>query len=143
MPRRLRNIVPALFILCAAAAAPAQGTRTPAPGSAERRAVTDALRAPVEKELRQKVVFKIDHLKAAGGWAFLRGVPQRPGGGKVDYDITPYRERADDGAFDDWICALLRKKGGKWQVVKYNIGATDVVYLDWDKEFKAPPEIFR
>jgi len=143
MLRRLRLCLPVLFILfVAAGVVSAQGTNTPAPGSAERKAIADALRAPVEKELKQKVVFKIDHLKVSGDWAFLRGVPQRPGGGKVDYSATPYRQRIEDGVFDDWICALLRKRAGKWQVVKYVIGATDVVYEGWDEEYKAPSSIF-
>lgn len=144
MLSRLCLFLPALVIICAAAAgaAAAQEAHTPAPGSVERKAVADALRTPVERELRQKVIFKIDHLKASGDWAFLRGVPQRPGGGKVDYSITPYQQRIEDGVFDDWICALLRKRAGKWQVVKYVIGATDVVYEGWDEEYKAPSAIF-
>ena len=143
MLSRPRLFLPALFIIAAAAAASAQEARTPAPGSAERKTIADSLRAPVEKELKQKVVFKIDHLKVSGSWAFLRGVPQRPGGGRVDYSVTPYQQRIEDGAFDDWICALLRKKAGKWQVVKYYIGATDVVYEGWDVVYKAPSAIFR
>lgn len=142
MFRRLRPVLSALVIIAAAAAASAQETHTPAPGSAERKAIADALRAPVEKELKQKVVFKIDHLKVSGDWAFLRGVPQRTDGGKVDYSATPYQQRIEDGVFDDWICALLRKRAGKWQVVKYVIGATDVVYEGWDEEYKAPSSIF-
>lgn len=144
MLRRLCLFVSALVIVAAAAgAAWAQEAHTPAPGSAERKAVADALRAPVERELRQKVVFKLDHLKVSGEWAFLRGVPQRPGGGKIDYSATPYRQRIADGVFDDWICALLRKRAGKWQVVKYVIGATDVVYEGWDEEYHAPSVIFQ
>jgi hypothetical protein len=142
MPRKLRLFLPLFLLVSAAAAATAQ-TTTPAAGSPERKAIADALRAPVERELGQKVVFKIDHLKLKDGWAFLRGVPQRPGGGKVNYNSTPYRRRIEDGVFDDWICALLRKKAGKWQVVKYVIGATDVVYLGWDEEYHAPPAIFQ
>ena len=132
-----------LLLACAAGASAQSGTYTPAAGSAERRAVADALRAPVERELRQKVVFKIDALKLKDGWAFLRGVPQRPDGGKVDYSRTVYQERIENGVFDNWICALLRKQGGKWRVVKYVIGATDVAYEGWDKEYKAPSAIFR
>lgn len=143
MLSRLRLFLPALFIIAVAGAASAQETHTPAPGSVERRGIADALRAPVEKELRQKVVFKIEHLKVSGDWAFLRGVPQRPGGGKVDYSATQYRQRIEDGVFDDWICALLRRRAGKWQVVKYVIGATDVVYEGWDEEYHAPSSIFR
>jgi hypothetical protein len=131
-----------LLLACAARASAQSSPYTPAPGTPERRGIADALRAPVERELRQKVVFKIDALKVKDGWAFLRGVPQRPGGGKVEYSSTAYQEQIENGAFDDWICALLRRQGGKWRVVKYVIGATDVVYEGWDAEYKAPSAIF-
>jgi hypothetical protein len=115
---------------------------TPAPQTAERKAIADALRAPVEKKLRKSVVFKIEHLKVQDGWAFLRGVPQRPDGKPMDYSDTSYRRQKDLGMFDDQISALLRKKGGQWVVVTYDIGATDVVYLDWAEKHKAPSAIF-
>ena len=145
MHRKLRLLLPLLLLVSAAAAtARAQdGTTTPAAGSPERKAIADALRAPVERELRQKVVFKIDDLKLKDGWAFLRGVPQRPDGGGVDYSSTRYKQAVKDGVFDDGIVALLRKKAGKWQVVKYVIGATDVPYVTWDKDYKAPSAIFQ
>jgi hypothetical protein len=143
MQRKLRLLLPILLLVSAAGAARAQGgTTSPAPGSPERKAIADALRAPVERELKQKVVFKVDSLKLKDGWAFLRGVPQRPDGGKVDYSSTPHAEAINAGAFDDGIVALLRKKAGKWQVVKYVIGATDVPYVTWDKDYKAPSAIF-
>ncbi len=103
----------------------------------------DALRFPVEKELKRKVIFKVDHLKVQDGWAFLRGVPREAGGKAIDYRGTVYQQAKDDGVFDDWICALLRKQAGEWRVVKYVIGATDVVYENWDQEHKAPAAIFR
>ena len=115
---------------------------TPAPQTPERKAIADALRAPVEKELKKSVVFKIDHLKVLDGWAFLRGVPQRPDGKPMDYNDTPYRKQKGLGMFDDQISALLKQEGEKWVVVTYNIGATDVVYLDWPEKYKAPPAIF-
>ena len=143
MHKKLSALLPLFLLLFAAADAQAQrGASTPAPGSAERKAITDSLRAPVERELKQKVVFKIDHLKVSGTWAFLRGVPQQSGGGEIDYSKTAYRERVEDGTFDDGIVALLRKKAGKWQVVKYVIGATDVPYVTWDADYKAPSAIF-
>ena len=144
MQRKLRLLLPLLLLVSAAAAtARAQdSTTTPAAGSPERKAIADALRAPVERELKQKVVFKVDSLKLKDGWAFLRGVPQRPDGGEVNYGATRYKQRIEDGVFDDGIVALLRMKAGKWQVVKYVIGATDVPYVTWDKDYKAPSAIF-
>ena len=102
----------------------------------------DLLRVPVEKELKQKVIFKIDHLKVMSGWAFMTGKPLRSAGKNVDYKKTIYREAVDSGAFDDWICALWRKQGSKWRLVRYAIGATDVVWDPWPKDFGAPKAIF-
>lgn len=118
-------------------------TYTPKPGSPERKQIMDALRAPVEKSLKKSAEFKVDHLKVKSGWAFMRGVPQQPGGMKMDYKGTEYQSAIEDGVFDDWICALLKKENGKWKVVRYVIGATDVVFDGWDKEFGIGPEIFR
>jgi hypothetical protein len=115
---------------------------TPKTGSVERKAIMDALRVPVQRELKQPVIFKVDHLKVLQGWAFMRGVPKRPDGGSVSYKGTPYQEALEAGAFDDWICALLQKREGKWQVVIHVIGATDVVYEGWDRKYKAPSAIF-
>src|ERR1044072_3902091 len=79
---------------------------TPKQGSSERKALMDALRVPVEKDLNKKVVFKVDHLKVQGDWAFMRGVPQQPNGARMDYRGTAYQQAIKAGFFDDWICAL-------------------------------------
>ena len=115
---------------------------TPEKGSAERKAITDALRVPVEKKLKQSVVFNIDHLMVQDDWALLLGAPRKPNGDMIDYSRTVYAEAKRQGMFDDNISALLRKVRGRWTVVKYVIGATDVVYLDWDKRYRAPSGIF-
>jgi hypothetical protein len=142
----MRGAIFSLAIL-ALASGPQTFTRqqqpyTPKQGDAERRAITDALRAPVEKQLKQKVVFKIDHLRVQNEWAFLRGVPQRPDGTALDYRGTPYQDAIDAGAFDDGVAALLRKRKGRWQVVQFVVGATDVPYVGWDKKYRAPSAIF-
>ncbi|MBS1809086.1 MAG: hypothetical protein JST84_13060 [Acidobacteria bacterium] len=116
---------------------------TPALTDPVRKAILDSLRKPVEKELRQSVKFKVDHFKVQGDWAFLRGVPQQPDGKPIDYRKTPYQQAIKDGVFDDWFCALLQKRKGVWQVVQYAIGATDVPWDGWDKQFKAPSSIFQ
>ena len=143
--RRGAAIFSCLLLALAAGAevrARRQGPHTPKQGDAERRAITDALRAPVEKQLKQKVVFRIDHLKVQNDWAFLRGVPQRPDGAALDYKGTPYQTAVDAGAFDDGIVALLQKRKGRWQVVRFVVGATDVPYVEWDKKYRAPSAIF-
>jgi hypothetical protein len=133
-----------LFLCVASSAAFAQKQPyTPERGGVERQAIMDALRVPVEKKLKKKAIFKVDHLKAQNGWAFMRGVPQMSDGSPMDYSDTVYKDAIDEGVFDDWICALFRKQGDKWKVVVYVIGATDVVYEGWDRKYKAPSAIFR
>ncbi len=128
--------------MMAAIAASAQSARTPEKGSPERKAILDALRVPVEKELKQKIVFVTDHFKVQGTWAFVSGTPQTADGGRPDYRNTEYWDAADSGAFDDNFFALLRKIGGKWRVVTKAIGCTDVCYADWWSRYKAPKAIF-
>jgi hypothetical protein len=133
-----------LIVLCTVVTASAQGPPyTPKTGTPERKAIIDALRAPVEAKLKQKVVFQVDHLKAQSGWVFLRGIPRQPTRAPIDYRGTPYQSAKESGAFDDWICALLKNEAGKWRVVVFVIGATDVVYTGWDDKYKAPPAIFK
>ncbi len=115
---------------------------TPKPGSPERKAIADALRAPVKTELQTDVIFKINRLKVQGEWAFLAGVPLKPNGSEMDYKGTVYQEAIREGAFDGGIFALLRKTDGQWITVRYVIGATDVPYVDWPQELGAPKAIF-
>src|SRR5262245_32169727 len=70
--RRLFVSFVILLIFCCVAGGLAQNQPyTPEKGSPERKAIVDALRVPVERKLRQEVIFKIDHLKVMNGWAFL------------------------------------------------------------------------
>ncbi len=140
MLRRLTGCL--LLTIFAAAASAAQSAYTPEKGSAERKAILDAIRIPVERELKQKVVFVADHFRVQGTWAFVSGTPQSANGGQPDYSITPYAEAVDSGAFDNNFFALMRKTGGKWKIVTRAIGCTDVCFADWWSRYKAPKAIF-
>ena len=131
-----------LVLLIFAASATAQSAYTPEKGSPERKAILDALRIPVERELKQKIVFVADEFRVQGTWAFIGGSPQSPSGGEPNYRGTQYHEAKNEGVFDNNFFALLRKTGGKWRVVKYLIGCTDVCYANWWSEHKAPKAIF-
>jgi hypothetical protein len=120
----------------------AQKTYTPEKGSTERAAILNALRVPVERSLKQKIQFSINNFRVRGNWAFLDGTPQNSSGGKPNYKNTQYQDAIDAEAFDNNFFALLRKTGGKWRVVKYQIGCTDVCYLPWIEYYKAPKAIF-
>jgi hypothetical protein len=130
------------IVLIFAFAVFAQNAYTPEKGSAERGAILNALRAPVERELKQKIQFAVTNFKVRGNWAFLDGEPQNASGGKPEYENTKYGEAIEAGMFDNNFFALLKKTGGKWRVVKYQIGCTDVCALDWATQYKAPKAIF-
>lgn len=120
----------------------AQSAYTPEKGSPERKAILDALRIPVERDLKQKIVFVADNFKVQGNWAFVGGTPRNAKGGSPDYSRTKYAEAENEGAFDNNFFALLKKTGGKWKVTTYAIGCTDVCFADWWSRYKAPKGIF-
>ena len=130
------------IVLISAFSVFAQSLHTPEKGSVERTEILNALRAPVERELRQKIQFAVDHFNVQSNWAFLDGKPQTAAGGEPNYKGTEHQKAIDYGAFDNNFFALLKKTGGKWRVVKYQIGCTDVCYLTWAKDFRAPKAIF-
>lgn len=131
-----------LLLLAFAAPLPAQSVYTPEKGSPERKAILDALRVPVERDLKQKIVFVTDNFKVQGTWAFVSGTPQTAGGGSPDYSRTKFAEAVDSGAFDNNFFALMKKTSGRWKVTTYAIGCTDVCFADWWRRYRAPKAIF-
>jgi hypothetical protein len=95
---------------------------------AERKAVLNALRPAVEKKLGPDVEFVVQVIRVEDGWAFVMADPQRKGGKPID-GTRIFGEDFEnmDGLRVD---AVLRKRSGRWTVVDYGIGATDVWYCD-------------
>ncbi|HEY6122435.1 MAG TPA: hypothetical protein VIV66_20940 [Pyrinomonadaceae bacterium] len=149
MPRPFIALLLVLFSALSAIAQSGGSTKgfngevyTPEKGSPERKAILDSLRVPIEKKLKQSIVFKIDHFKVQNGWAFILATPQKPDGGVPDYRGTVYQSAVAAGAFDNGVVALFHNLNGKWKLVNYVLGATDVPYVDWDKTYHAPHAIF-
>lgn len=90
------------------------------PSPVERRAILDALRPVVVKELGGPVEFVVTQIRVIEPYAFLIVTPQRPGGGVI---ATPSEEM--DGVRTE---AILTKRNGRWSVTHHGIGATDVWY---------------
>lgn len=118
----------------------AQSGYTPEKGSPERKLILDALRIPVERDLKQKIVFVADDFKVQGDWAFVSGRPTTPAGENPNLNNTAWDGQED--MFDHNFFGLLRKRAGKWRVVAYALGCTDVCYLDWWSRYKAPKAVF-
>ncbi|MBL8122625.1 MAG: hypothetical protein JNJ39_00835 [Blastocatellia bacterium] len=136
------KLLVAISLSLFAIALQAQTPYTPEKGSPERKAILDALRIPVERDLKQKVVFVAENFNVLGSWAFVSGTPQNANGGSPDYSRTQYADALDSGAFDNNFFALLRKTAGKWKVTTYAIGCTDVCYADWWRRYRAPKGVF-
>ena len=136
-----------LIALCCLAAtcthSYAQHAYTPAAGTPERKAIMDVLRVPVEADLRQKVVFKVQHLRIVGPWALARVVPVRPNGSEIDYTRTKYRDELEEGAFDGEGEALLRKDGNGWRLLEWRFGASDTEVPIWLEKYRAPASLNR
>lgn len=116
-----------LSILCWSPAT-AQSTYEPARGSAERKAVMDAVRPLMEARLHAPVEFVVNWMRVGNSWAFVGVSPQRPGGGVIDPKQTYLADQADymDGLH---TYALLRHQYGRWNIIDFAIGPTDVF---WD-----------
>ncbi len=115
---------------------------TPPRGSPLRAAILDGLRPMVEAEVGKPVEFVVRQMRVVGEWAFVLVTPQRPGGGPIPYLYTRYQAAVDAGAFDDQVAALLRETPSGWLVYEYNLGATDVPWVDWGGFYPVPPEVF-
>ncbi len=131
-----------LTIFCAAfvTVSSAQAVYTPERNSAERAAILNALRVPVERDLKQKIVFVVGRISVQMGWAFVSGEPQTATGTRPNLKGTAWEAMPD--LFDNNFFGLLRKQRGKWRVVIHALGCTDVCYLDWWQTHKAPRDIF-
>jgi hypothetical protein len=141
----MRKSLPVFFFIITLSVANvfAQRVYTPKKGSAERKAIINTIRVPVEKELRQKIIFVISDFNVSGNWAFIGGEPRsKKTGGMPNYKGTEYQNAIESDVFDNNVFALFKKSGKKWKVVSYYIGCTDVCYAGWWKQFKAPKRIF-
>ena len=123
-----RGGLTALLALALAQATPAplaaqvNATAPATEGSAQRRAILDALRPTIVRELRSPVEFVVYRLAVENGWAALIVHPQRPGGGAIDGRHLPYFEDRD--GLD--IYAIMQFRGGRWVLRDHVIGATDI-----------------
>jgi len=109
----LRTLLLAVFLTVAGIAVaaplqarPAQETvrmlHTPQPGSAERRAILDAMRMKIMELHRLDVVFSVKSINVSHGWAWVHSLP-----------------RSKDGlaSYEDFY-ALLRNVNGRWMIAE-------------------------
>jgi hypothetical protein len=111
----------------AAQTGPVNASAAPATGTAQRRAILDALRPAVERRLGPGVEFVVTQMRVRSGWAFVMADPQRRGGRPIDG--RRYFGEDFDNMDGLTVTALLRFNRG-WTLVDHAIGATDAWYCD-------------
>lgn len=119
-----------LLAVALAQCARAAGDRayTPKPGSAERKAIMDALRPPVSRYVKKRVTFTEVKLFVCKGWAYMEATTVDSKGKKVGTELTTY------------VTALLRKTSGKWRPLEWAY-ATDVAAIEWEKKYPRAPRV--
>lgn len=120
----IRILVAALLVSSVPAAA--QMVHTPAPGSAKRKAILDALRPSIEAQFKSRVEFVPKVFCVQGTWALVFADGQRPGGGELPWRNVMDHDWHEVGGHE--ISAVLRFRNGRWNLVESAIGATDVWY---------------
>jgi hypothetical protein len=111
-------------------------------GSPLRATLMDALRPTFEAESNGPVEFVVDRLTVWRDWAFAEVRPQRPGGQRIDWRRTRYREAVESDTFSNVSFALLRRQGGSWILQEFVIGPTDVAWIEWQQRFRLPEALF-
>lgn len=101
---------------------------TPKPGSGERRAILRAVRGPVLKMTKRKVVtFTNVKMRANRNWAYVDAT-----------SVDSYRKPVGP-EFTNELAALVRKHNGRWVVAEWAY-ATDVISMGWEKKYPQVPK---
>jgi hypothetical protein len=107
----------------------------PPRGSAARAAILDTIRVMAEYDLGAPVEFVVLDLAAEGDLAFARLMAQRPGDVPIDMSDIPMVTRRfvpPDLIDGPRIEAFLARTDGRWHVVEYGVGSTDVWWWAFD-----------
>ncbi len=135
-----RTLLAAALIV--ASAAPLAAQTSPPRGSPERTALLDALRPTLVKEIGGPIAFVVTTMRVMGPWAYLHVKPTRPGGTRIDWSRTKFRDEMKQGEMSEGTMALLRRAGSGWKVVEFAIGPGDVAWDGWTAPHRVPRKLF-
>ncbi len=103
--------------------------------NARTKPMADVLRSVVEQELKTPVGLQVEMFKVDGGAAFIWAKATSPDGSTLDFSKTPFAKEYEGGVFSDDVFGLLKNEGGAWKVLASSVGATDVPFMCWWKEY--------
>ncbi len=116
---------------------------TPPPGSPERAAIMDALRPRYEEVFGKPIVFKVETLRVADGFAYAVVHPQRPDGAPVEKRV--WDKAFGDGCFQQRDSVVheywMQRKGGSWTIGVKNDMCADDSIIDQGDLIGAPPQL--
>ena len=115
---------------------------TPPKQTAERKAIIDAARVPIQLFLAQPTTFVVDILHTDGVWAYLEAHPIHPDDSPINWSITPYAEAISNGTMSDIVMVLMQYYEDRWTIVDYAIGPTGKYWTDWVDVFGVPKAMF-
>ena len=116
------------------------GVYTPKPGSPERKAIMDALRVPVQKDLKMPIIFVVapaepdGYFRVKQGWAFVYAEFRHSDGAPMG----PVYYAPADGNISADAAALLHRVHGRWHVLVHIVGGTDIPWVHWGRDYHAP-----
>jgi hypothetical protein len=111
-------------------------------GTPERTVLLDVVRASVQRRLGIKVIFEVGRLAVFGNWAFAGLHPRTEAGNRIDYRRTLIAKDFDPEQDSDTVHVLLRRDRGAWGIVEEAFLPTDVVWVEWQRKYKLPRELF-
>jgi len=113
------------------------------PSGQSRKSILDALRRSVARTFRQSVEFSVNRIRVCWrdqpSWAFVDAMPQRPGGGPIDWRRAGFEDCSKT------VHGLLKpdRTGSRWTVLVREVCPTDLSWADWPRRYGAPEELFR
>ncbi|MCP4182105.1 MAG: hypothetical protein GY761_02135 [Hyphomicrobiales bacterium] len=114
----------------------------PGRGSQERKAIMNAARVPISREIGQRVIFVVDVLRTDGRMAYLQATPVNPDSTPLNWNNTPFREDWSADMMSDVVMVLLERQGSSWKAMDYFIGPTDVAWYGWLEKYGLPQTLF-
>jgi hypothetical protein len=116
---------------------------TPRVGSAERAAILNALRPRYEDLFGRSIVFKVETLRVAAGFAFVVVHPKRPNGASIEK--SKWKKALDGECFQDPLGATheywLTKASNGWEIGVKNDMCADDSISDQGDLIGAPPQL--
>jgi hypothetical protein len=115
---------------------------TPKSGSPDRTALLDAVRPIYEKLFGKPIVFQVQTMRVAAGYAFMRVHPERPNGSPIDKQVWD----AAIGTCEQTPASVvqeywMKKVGGVWTIGLKNGFCADDSIIDDGDIIGAPPQL--